>query len=81
MASGRSRRRDDWKVFLTIDREAIREEIRRLQSLVEKPWHEIWCIVDAEDEQDAELTAKEFKSKAGLRPEFVKGTRAHKLPC
>lgn len=74
---GRNDLKSDWKVFLTLDRDAVREEIQRLQALLEKPWNEIYCIVDAEDEQDAELTAKEFTR---IRPEFVKYTRAHKLP-
>lgn len=73
--------KSDWTVFLTLDREALRKEIQRLQSWLDKPWQDIYCIVDAEDEQDAKLTAIEFKRGSGLPLEFVRNTHAYRLPC
>ena len=84
MANGLSKRENesDWKVYFTLDREALREEIRRLQSWLDKPWQDISCIVDAADELEAEQTAREYKSRmAGLPLEFVRNTRARRLPC
>lgn len=81
MDAGQSNEETDWKVFFTLDREALEQEIARLQAWLDKPWQDIYAIVPATDHQDAVKTATAFKARIARIPTpFIKNTRAHRLP-